>query len=218
MNTFVIPLSCMAMNSRFSNRQESTPRRDWFAIASVVGIVTLLHLAVLSVWWMLPEAPAVQVSEMTISFSSTQMQLAQTVPLPKPKPVPHEPEQTPSEEQAVKEQPQSVQLDAAPPSPVVLDTEPDYKADYLNNPRPPYPMAASRMGYHGKVVLNVEVLADGKAGQVLIYSSSGHDILDSAALQTLKTWRFTPARHLGQPVTRWFLVPFNFTLKDIANE
>ena len=95
-----------------------------------------------------------------------------------------------------------------------LDTQPDYQADYLNNPRPSYPMVARRMGFHGKVVLNVEVLAAGRAGQVLLHTSSGHDILDKAALQTVKTWRFTPARRFGQSVTEWFLVPINFSLED----
>ena len=108
---------------------------------------------------------------------------------------------------------QPVQQAASFPSPVVLDTEPDYKADYLNNPYPPYPIAARRMGYHGKVVLNVEVLAGGIAGEVMLHQSSGYDILDNAALQTVKTWRFTPARRLGQAVTQHFLVPIKFSLE-----
>jgi protein TonB len=105
-------------------------------------------------------------------------------------------------------------VDATPPSPVVMDTEPDYKAEYLNNPKPPYPLIARRLDYQGKVVLHVEVLAEGRAGQIRLDSSSGHDLLDNAAIQTVKTWRFTPARHLGQPVTQWFLIPINFFLES----
>jgi len=116
-------------------------------------------------------------------------------------------------EEAMKQEVQPVQQDATPPSPVVLDAEPDYRADYLNNPRPPYPMVARRMGYHGKVVLNVEVLAEGRAGEVKLHQSCGYDILDNAALQTVKTWRFSPARRFGQPVTQWFLVPIKFSLE-----
>jgi protein TonB len=180
----------------------------------VVGLVVLLHVAVFAVYFLQPEAPAVLVNEMSISFASMQMQQADVIPQPKPKP--REPDPVPSEAPAVKEVVQPVQQEATPPSPVMLDAEPDYKADYLNNPRPPYPMVARRMGYHGKVVLDVEVLAEGKAGDVKLHQSSGFDILDNAALQTVKTWRFTPARRFGQAVTQRFLVPIKFSLEDSA--
>jgi len=99
----------------------------------------------------------------------------------------------------------------APPAPV---TEPDYRADYLNNPAPAYPLIARRMGYSGKVLLNVEVLAEGRAGQVLLQTSSGREVLDNAAIQTVKGWRFSPARQAGRAVTKWFIVPISFSLKD----
>lgn len=179
---------------------------------AVVGLVVLLHAAVFAAYWLQPEMPAVLVNEMSVSFANMQMQQADVVPQPKPKP--REPDPLPAEKPAVQEEVQPVQQNATPPSPVVLDAEPDYRADYLNNPRPPYPMVARRMGFHGKVILNVEVLAEGKAGQVLLQQSCGHDILDNAAMQTVKTWRFTPARRFGQPVTQWFLVPIKFSLED----
>jgi len=77
-------------------------------------------------------------------------------------------------------------------------------------------MVARRMGYYGKVVLDVEVLDEGTAGDVKLYQSSGYGILDNAAMQTVKTWHFTPARHLGRPVTQRFLVPIKFSLEDNA--
>ncbi len=209
MTAFAISMPYMVMHSHFPNEPESSPLRERFA---VVGIVVLLHLSLLASWLLQPEAPAVLVNEMSVSFANMQMQQADITPQPKPKP--REPDPLPAEQPAVKEEVQPVQQSATPPSPVVLDAEPDYKADYLNNPRPPYPMVARRMGYHGKVILNVEVLAEGKAGQVLLQQSCGHDILDNAALQTVKTWRFTPARRFGQPVTQWFLVPIKFSLED----
>ena len=96
------------------------------------------------------------------------------------------------------------------------DTEPEYKAAYLNNPPPSYPMAARRMGMQGKVILNVEVLADGNCGQITIEKSSGHAMLDQAALHTVKTWRFLPASRAGQVVDKWFMIPVQFLLKDHA--
>jgi periplasmic protein TonB len=211
----------MVMYSQFPSQPESAPLYEGLA---VVGLVILLHLSVFAVYWMQPESPAVLVNEMSVSFANMQMQQADVVPQLKPRP--RAPDPLPSPEPAVKEeaqpvqqnvtQPFFVQQNATPPSPVQLDAEPDYKADYLNNPRPPYPMVARRMGYHGKVVLDVEVLAEGKAGDVKLHQSSGYDILDNAALQTVKTWRFTPARRLGQPVTQRFLVPIKFSLEDNA--
>jgi protein TonB len=195
------------MHTPFPSRPESTPLRERIA---VVGVVVLLHLALFASYLLQPEAPAVLVNELSVSFANMQMQQADVTPQPKPKP--REPEPLPAEE-AMKQEVQPVQQDATPPSPVVLDAEPDYRADYLNNPRPPYPMVARRMGYHGKVVLNVEVLAEGRAGEVKLHQSCGYDILDNAALQTVKTWRFSPARRFGQPVTQWFLVPIKFSLE-----
>lgn len=100
-------------------------------------------------------------------------------------------------------------VEAPPP-----DHEPDYRAAYLNNPAPAYPMVARRMGWQGKVVLNVEVLASGLPGQIKLHQSSGHDVLDNAAMQAVRGWRFTAALQGGQAVTKYFLVPIPFILKE----
>ncbi len=97
---------------------------------------------------------------------------------------------------------------------LAVSTEPDYKAAYLKNMLPVYPMAARSMGYRGSVRLNVEVLADGNVGQVLLDASSGYAVLDNAASQAVRGWHFTPARQAGHAITKWFIVPINFALKD----
>jgi len=205
-----VTLPHMAIYSEFQIQAvDSSP----YEKIAVVGLVVLLHLSVFAGYLLQPEMPAVLVNEMSISFANMQMQQADTIPQLKLKPKEIEPEPVPSDEADIKETAPQDLPSASPPSPVVLDAEPDYKAEYLNNPRPPYPLLARRMGYHGKVILNVEVLAEGKAGQVLLQQSCGYDVLDNAALQTVKTWRFTPAKRFGQPVTQWFLVPIKFTLE-----
>lgn len=201
----------MQMYSQFPNESEKSTLSERFA---VVGLVVLLHLSVFAGYLLQPELPAVMVNEMSISFANMEMQQADIVPQPKPRPKEIEPEPVPADAPAAKEVAPPEPQNASPPSPVQLDAEPDYRADYLNNPRPPYPMVARRMGYNGKVILNVEVLAEGRAGQVLLHKSSGYDILDNAALQTVKTWKFSPAKRFGQPVTQWFLVPIKFSLED----
>jgi len=201
----------MQMCSQFPHESENSSLSERFA---VVGLVVLLHLSVFAGYLLQPEMPAVLVNEMSISFANIQMQQADIVPQPKLQPKEIEPEPMPAEEPAIKEVTPPEPQNASPPSPVQLDAEPDYRADYLNNPRPPYPMVARRMGYNGKVILNVEVLAEGKAGQVLLHQSSGYAILDNAALQTVKTWKFSPAKRFGRPATQWFLVPIRFSLED----
>jgi len=90
----------------------------------------------------------------------------------------------------------------------------DYKAAYLNNPKPPYPASAVRRGAEGRVVLLAEVLADGRAGRVNLEQSSGHAILDASAMNTVRTWRFTPARKDGVIVTQTVRIPIEFNLRE----
>ena len=90
----------------------------------------------------------------------------------------------------------------------------DYKAAYLNNPKPPYPPLAVRMRLEGKVTLLAEVLPDGKAGRVAIETSSGHEMLDQSALQTVKQWQFSPARKDGVIITQVVRIPITFNLKS----
>jgi protein TonB len=178
---------------------------------AIIFLAVLLHALLLAVYWARPLPPAVLVDEMSVSFASHESPQAAT----RPKHVQREPDPVVREAEKQVEQPQETQqASPAPEAPVVLDTEPDFRASYLNNPRPPYPLLARRMGYEGKVILNVEVLAEGHAGQVLLQQSCGHDILDRAALETVRTWRFVPARHMGQAVTQWFLLPIRFSLSE----
>lgn len=105
-------------------------------------------------------------------------------------------------------------VSTGPVSNGLADSEPDYQAAYLKNPNPDYPIVANRMGWQGRVVLNVEVLASGLPGQIKLHQSSGHGVLDNAAIQAVRSWRFVAARQGGQVIARWLLVPISFILKD----
>lgn len=89
---------------------------------------------------------------------------------------------------------------------------PKVNAAYLHNPRPDYPEMAKRRQWEGKVILRVQVLASGRAGQVTIAGSSGHEILDEAALEAVRNWHFVPAKRGDQPVDSVVNVPINFNL------
>jgi protein TonB len=95
-----------------------------------------------------------------------------------------------------------------PGSPARLD------AAYLHNPTPSYPQVSRRRGEEGLVVLRVRVLGDGRAGELEVAESSGHRRLDNAALETVRKWRFIPARRGEATMASWLRVPIAFRLED----
>lgn len=90
---------------------------------------------------------------------------------------------------------------------------PSSDADYLNNPRPPYPALSKRLGETGKVVIRTFIGVDGSAQRAEIKQSSGFDRLDQAALATALKWRYVPGKRAGVAEAMWFDVPFNWVLR-----
>lgn len=84
----------------------------------------------------------------------------------------------------------------------------------LSNPRPPYPPGARRRNQQGRVLLRVRVSARGRALSVRVSRSSGYKLLDSAALRTVRRWRFRPAMKNGKPVPATVIVPITFRLRN----
>jgi len=84
---------------------------------------------------------------------------------------------------------------------------------YAENPSPIYPPEARKKGYEGEVLLKVEVLADGRVGQIELKRSCGHAVLDSSALTAVKQWRFIPAKKGQNPVPLWVNIPIKFQLR-----
>lgn len=85
---------------------------------------------------------------------------------------------------------------------------------YQNNPPPEYPKMARRRGYEGTVVLEVLVNRDGKVKDLRMLKSSGYDILDSAAEESVREWVFEPGSVGGRKVDMWVRVPVRFELKQ----
>jgi len=138
---------------------------------------------------------------------------SESVPVAEPSPPAAAPESN-----AANNAPPAATTAAAPaaPSASVSTTPPSSTAAYLNNPRPPYPRLARRNGEQGTVILRVLVTRQGMPARVETDKSSGSPILDDAALETVKGWRFVPARRGNDPVEEWVRVPIVFKLQDMS--
>jgi len=84
---------------------------------------------------------------------------------------------------------------------------------YKENPPPDYPRVARTRGYEGRTLLRVEVFETGKAGRIEITTSSGFEILDTAALNSVKKWTFVPGTKNGKKIRQWVMVPVRFDLR-----
>lgn len=97
--------------------------------------------------------------------------------------------------------------------PVAKVELPSSDADYLNNPKPPYPPLSKRLREQGKVLVRTFIGADGVPQKAEIKQSSGFDRLDQAALATALRWRYVPGKRAGVAEAMWFIVPFSFVLE-----
>ena len=196
-----------------------------------LGFVVALHVA--AFWGLLQmklialPAPLAVLSVSLLAPAEAIKPNPEIVP-PKPKPVERRPTPVPQPIQlaAPIDSPAPVAATVVPaptiaaapapvaPAPAPVATAPRFDAGYLDNPKPVYPAISRRLSEEGRVVLRVQVEADGRAAEVQLHSSSGSPRLDQSALDTVRRWKFVPAR-LGQtPVVAWVLVPIAFTLKD----
>jgi protein TonB len=95
------------------------------------------------------------------------------------------------------------------PEPVLREATPIYR----RNPPPAYPRLARRRGYQGTVVLEVFVGEEGQVDDMKVFRSSGHPVLDKAAVRSVKDWVFEPGMRGQDPVAMWVRVPVRFQLK-----
>lgn len=91
------------------------------------------------------------------------------------------------------------------------------KAAYRATTKPDYPDRARREGKEGRVLLHVLVDEQGRSKIVEVDTSSGSDVLDQAAREAIKKWRFSPARQGEKAVESWVKIPIDFRLSDARN-
>ena len=191
----------------------------------------LLHAAMLGLgglwWWQAPEFDlAFEPPPITLHLEEwveppKEPEPPQPEPVPEPEVIP-EPEPEPIEPEP-EVLPEPIPPEPAPeplpePAPVEPPTAVTVVAmdlpTYLRNPSPPYPIEARRNKWEGTVMIRVEVSAAGRVISAAIIASSGHTVLDTAALIAIKRWRFSPARMAGIATTATVDVPISFTLRQ----
>ena len=91
----------------------------------------------------------------------------------------------------------------------------DYKPrPVAGNPKPHYPLLARNQGIEGRVVVNVLISVQGTVKTIGVGQSSGSRLLDKAAVQAVKKWRFHPVLHNGKAIPSSESVPIVFKLKN----
>lgn len=78
------------------------------------------------------------------------------------------------------------------------------------NPIPDYPAEARAAGKTGMVILKVVILADGSVADVQLMR--GDEPFASSAIKAVRGWKYTPARHKGQPITVYRIIQIPFKL------
>lgn len=118
---------------------------------------------------------------------------------------------TVAQKEEIKEKPEVKKSVYVPP---VHGAVNEAKPDYLKNDAPPYPMVARQRGWEGLVLLSVVVDKYGMPIRVTVDQSSGFEVLDEAALKTVKKWVFEPAHIGGVSLQSEVKIPIRFLLNE----
>jgi len=90
----------------------------------------------------------------------------------------------------------------------------DRRVALATSPHPVYPLQAMRAGEQGTVVVLAQVNVDGQVTDARVVRHSGSIVLDRAAPNEVRRWKFEPALHNGRPVVASVEVPVNYRLNQ----
>jgi TonB family protein len=80
----------------------------------------------------------------------------------------------------------------------------------LNHPEAPYPQSELATPREANVVLDITVEKDGTVSDPHVHQSTGGPAFEQIALDTIRTWTFTPALRNGLPVRSRIQAAFHF--------
>ena len=96
------------------------------------------------------------------------------------------------------------------PGDAVDKTPPSSRQDTQSLNPPKYPAEALANDVSGKVVLLVDIDAQGNPTAVAVKSSQPAGVFDQAAMDAVRDWKFEPAMEDGRPAASQVLVPVTF--------
>ena len=82
----------------------------------------------------------------------------------------------------------------------------------LKTERPSYPRRAREQGWHGRVIVRLEISPEGTVQSSTIHKSSGYPLLDDGAIKATTQWTFQPAKNGAFPVATTVNIPIQFDL------
>lgn len=109
--------------------------------------------------------------------------------------------------------------DPQPPRPTPVPPRPHEEprltpARLVRQVEPRYPEAARDSNREGSVLVEVRIQANGRAGEVTVAHSSGSRLLDTAAVNAVKQWRWEPARRGDAPIESTARYRVRFVLEE----
>lgn len=174
------------------------PRR----VAGVLAVAILTLAVAYGAWAAQPaRMPTLVVAADTADRALPPMPVA-----PEPPPAPPAPEALPA--------PEAPPAPPAPPAPHAMPAPPAPPAPppvSSNRLSPPsYPKHAAEQGIDGRVVLVVDIDAEGRPLDVDVEKSEPAGVFDQAAIDAVRQWQFSPAVEDGRPVPGRVRVPIHF--------
>jgi len=101
---------------------------------------------------------------------------------------------------------------AGPAGEVESPAGPSYGPSVVGGPVPIYPKDAADQALEGEVTLSVIVGEDGSVESVTVENSSGHQLLDAAAIRAVRErWVFQPGMAGGRPERGEVTLTFDFS-------
>jgi len=187
---------------------------------AVIIFIVMLHAAVLIAF----NNGIGKILKNTPFADLTVVEVQPDPPAQKAAPIPDVPNSIPEEVLSPPLINPDIQLDVTPPISDAPPAEPTAnstttsevltmdKMSLSSRVDPIYPASAQRAGYEGTVLLEITVDTNGRAIDVRVTRSSGFDVLDAAAIQAVKQWRF------NHPATIVKVrAPITFKLKQRTN-
>ncbi|CZF82036.1 transport protein TonB [Grimontia celer] len=129
-----------------------------------------------------------------------------TKPLPPKKPI-EKPEEKPKE--TAEEMSKENQMTQAKSSSPMLVERPTFK---VRPSQPKYPRMAKRKGMEGTVLIEVWLDEEGNQTNRSLLKSSGFELLDGAAMDAVKKWRFNGHEENGVALAHRVRIPVRFNL------